>query len=78
MYAAAPGRLYVAIAPDSWKARHIPATDQVAVTVLVRRGGLLSRPHLRHRRVLDADAQAGHRTRTRADRLRDFGPSRTW
>jgi hypothetical protein len=42
MYAAAPGRLYVAIAPDSWKARHIPATDQVAVTVLVRRGSLLS------------------------------------
>ncbi|HWD82079.1 MAG TPA: hypothetical protein VG497_24445, partial [Kribbella sp.] len=34
--------LYVAVAPDSWKALHIPATDQVAVTVLVRRGGLLS------------------------------------
>jgi hypothetical protein len=42
VYVAAPGRLYVAVAPDSWKARHIPATGQVAVTVPVRRGGLLS------------------------------------
>ena len=42
VYAAAHGRLYVAVAPDSWKALHIPATDQVAVTVAVRRGGLLA------------------------------------
>ncbi|WP_329000980.1 pyridoxamine 5'-phosphate oxidase family protein [Kribbella sp. NBC_00709] len=42
VYAAAHGRLYVAVAPDSWKALHIPATDQVAVTVPVRRGGLLA------------------------------------
>src|SRR6266511_163638 len=33
-------RLYVAVAPDSWKARHIAASRQVAVTV--RRGGILS------------------------------------
>jgi hypothetical protein len=30
------------VAVDSWKARHIPASGQVAVTVAVRRGGLLS------------------------------------
>lgn len=35
-------RLYVAVAPDGWKARHIAATRRVAVTVPVRRGGLLS------------------------------------
>jgi Pyridoxamine 5'-phosphate oxidase len=35
-------RLYVAVAPDSWKARHIPVSGRVAVTVPVRRGGLLS------------------------------------
>ncbi len=35
-------RLYVAVAPDSWKARHIAASGRVAVTVLVRRGGLMS------------------------------------
>jgi hypothetical protein len=35
-------RLYVAVAADSWKARHIAATRRVAVTVPVRRGGLLS------------------------------------
>jgi len=32
----------VAVAPDSWKARHIAMSGQVAVTVLVRRGGVLS------------------------------------
>lgn len=42
VYAAGPRQLYVAVAPDSWKALHIPATDQVAITVPVRRGGLLS------------------------------------
>jgi hypothetical protein len=35
-------RLYVATAPDSWKARHISDGDQVAVTLPIRRGGLLS------------------------------------
>jgi hypothetical protein len=35
-------RLYIAIAPDSWKARHIAVSGRVAVTVPVRRGGLLS------------------------------------
>lgn len=35
-------RLYVAVAPDSWKARHIARNGRVAVTVPVRRGGLLS------------------------------------
>src|SRR5207245_680078 len=34
-------RLYVAVAPDSWKARHIAISRQVAVTVPVRRGGVL-------------------------------------
>ncbi len=42
VYAAARHRLYVAVAPDSWKALQIPATGQVAVTVPVRRGGLLA------------------------------------
>ena len=35
-------RLYIATAPDSWKARHITRNGRVAVTVPVRRGGLLS------------------------------------
>jgi hypothetical protein len=35
-------RLYVAVAPDSWKARHVAVSGRVAVTVPVRRGGLLS------------------------------------
>ena len=35
-------RLYVAVPPDSWKARHIAASRRVAVTVPVRRGGILS------------------------------------
>ncbi|MFG1625341.1 pyridoxamine 5'-phosphate oxidase family protein [Kribbella sp. NPDC049227] len=42
MYTSGRGRLYVAVAPDSWKALHIPATGQVAVTVPVRRGGLMA------------------------------------
>ena len=42
VYAAARQRLYVAVAPDSWKARHIAESGQVSVTVPVRRGGLLS------------------------------------
>jgi len=35
-------RLVLAVASYSWKARHIPAGGQVAVTVPVRRGGLLA------------------------------------
>ena len=35
-------RLYAAVAPDSWKARHIAADGRVSVTVPVRRGGILS------------------------------------
>lgn len=35
-------RLYVAVAPDSWKAKHVAANGRVAVTVPVRRGGILS------------------------------------
>jgi hypothetical protein len=42
VYTTGRGRLYVAVAPDSWKALHIPVTGQVAMTVPVRRGGLLS------------------------------------
>jgi hypothetical protein len=42
VYKTAGRRLYMAVAPDSWKARHIAASGQVAVTVPVRRGGLLS------------------------------------
>jgi hypothetical protein len=34
--------LYLAVAPDSWKARQIKDGGRVAVTVPVRRGGLLS------------------------------------
>ena len=35
-------RMYVAVAPDSWKAKHIAARGRVAVTATVRRGGILS------------------------------------
>jgi hypothetical protein len=35
-------RLYVVVAPESWKARHIALHENVAMTVPVRRGGLLS------------------------------------
>ena len=38
----ADGRLYVAVANDSWKARHIAVSGKVAVTVPVRRGGIMS------------------------------------
>src|SRR5215471_7255280 len=40
--AAARRRLYVVTAPDSWKERQISGGDEVAVTVPIRRGGLLS------------------------------------
>jgi hypothetical protein len=42
VYAVADRRLYVAVAVDSWKARHIAASGRVGVTVPVRRGGLMS------------------------------------
>jgi hypothetical protein len=42
VYATIGQRLYVVTAVDSWKARHIPATGRVAVTVPVRRGAILS------------------------------------
>jgi hypothetical protein len=35
-------RLNVAVAPDSWKAKHVATSGRVAVTVPVRRGGILS------------------------------------
>ena len=42
VYAVRDHHLYFAIAPGSWKARHIADRQPVAVTVPVRRGGLLS------------------------------------
>jgi len=42
MYKVLDRRMYVAVAADSWKARHIAPRGKVAVTVTVRRGGLLS------------------------------------
>jgi hypothetical protein len=42
VYKAAGRRLYIAVAPDSWKARHVAVRGRVAVTVPVPRGGLLS------------------------------------
>lgn len=42
VYKAVGRRLVVAVAPDSWKAQHVAADGRVAVTVPVRRGGILS------------------------------------
>lgn len=42
MYASVDRHLYVVTAPDSYKARQITDGDRVAVTIPVRRGGLLS------------------------------------
>jgi hypothetical protein len=42
VYAIDDRRMYVAVAGDSWKARHIGRSGQVAVTVPVRRGGVMS------------------------------------
>ena len=42
LYGVADRRLYVVIGIHSWKARHLAANDRVAVTVPVRRGGLLA------------------------------------
>jgi hypothetical protein len=42
VYVVIDRRLYVAVAPDSWKARQIATGQLVSVTALVRRGGVLS------------------------------------
>ena len=42
LYTTLGRRLYVAVAPDSWKAKHVAASGAVSVTVPVRRGGVLS------------------------------------
>jgi hypothetical protein len=42
VYATAGQRLYVVVAPEGWKALHIALNYHVAVTVPVRRGGMLS------------------------------------
>jgi len=42
VYKTSGRRLVVAVAPGSWKARHVMADGRVAVTVPVRRGGMLS------------------------------------
>jgi hypothetical protein len=42
MYTVIYRKLYVVTGPDSWKARHIALDGRVAVTVPVRRGGVLS------------------------------------
>jgi pyridoxamine 5'-phosphate oxidase-like protein len=42
VYTTAGRRMYVAVAPNSWKAKHVAANGRVAVTVPVRRGGILS------------------------------------
>jgi len=41
-YATVGRRLYVAVAPDSWKARQVADGQLVSLVVPVRRGGLLS------------------------------------
>ncbi len=41
-FKSAGSRLFVAVDPDSWKAKHIEANGRVSVTVPVRRGGLLT------------------------------------
>lgn len=42
VYKTVAKRLYIAVAPDSWKARHIAVGKRVSVTVPVRRGGILA------------------------------------
>jgi hypothetical protein len=42
VYGVADRRLYVAVAADGWKARQIMTGQDVAVTVPVRRGGILA------------------------------------
>jgi hypothetical protein len=42
MYTVIGQKLYVVTGPDSWKTRHVAVDGRVAVTVPVRRGGVLS------------------------------------
>jgi hypothetical protein len=42
VYAIAEATMYVVVGSDSWKARHIALCGQVAVTVPIRRGGIMS------------------------------------
>ena len=42
VYGVAGRRMYVAVAADGWKARQVVTGQEVAVTVPVRRGGILS------------------------------------
>jgi hypothetical protein len=42
VYGVADRRLYVAVAADGWKARQIMTGQEVAITVPVRRGGILA------------------------------------
>jgi len=42
VYRVVDRRLYVVVASDSWKAKHIATSGRLAVTVPVRRGGILS------------------------------------
>jgi len=42
VFKSAGRRLYIAVAPDSWKAKHIEASGRVSVVVPVRRGGILT------------------------------------
>jgi hypothetical protein len=42
VYGVADRRMYVAVAADGWKARQVVTGQEVAVTVPIRRGGLLA------------------------------------
>jgi len=42
VYKSVGSRLYLAVAPDSWKAKHIAARGEVSVTIPIPRGGVLS------------------------------------
>jgi Pyridoxamine 5'-phosphate oxidase len=42
VFKSAGHRLYIAVDPDSWKAKHIEANGRVSVVVPVRRGGILA------------------------------------
>jgi hypothetical protein len=42
VYKAVGKHLYIAVAPASWKARHIAASKLVSVTIPVHRGGILA------------------------------------
>jgi hypothetical protein len=42
VYKSVGRRLYVVVAPDGWKAKHIASSGKVSIVVPVRRGGILS------------------------------------